>query len=247
MPPGSVMAVVIVEETSRMLQPVEILLIDSQEVLSDALWQFLRSSDDLAVLGVTRNGDSGVRVLQGEGPETLILDIEGTEVDSVADVATAKAFASDSRVLALSSVTHGDAILHAGTCNGGVRVLAGSSSEQVVDTIRELLKSHDVLVSYTPSMPEFRRDPGVELLASRLSPRELDILELVTAGYSNKRIAETYFLSLHTVRTHIQSILIKLGVHSKLEAAIFAVQQRLVSLGGQSAGPLPPQAQVETG
>jgi NarL family two-component system response regulator LiaR len=230
-----------------MPQPVKILLIDNQRVLSDALRQFLWSNDDLAVLGVTENGGTGIRVVQGEGPGMLVLDIEATEVDPVADVVTARAFASDGRVLALSAASHGDTIQHAGGFNGGVRALPGSSSEQVVETIRELLESNDVLVSYTPSTPEFRRDPEVELLASRLSPRERDVLKLVTAGYSNQRIAEACFLSLHTVRTHIQSILVKLGVHSKLEAAIFAVQQRLVSFDGQADGPVTPRAQADTG
>jgi NarL family two-component system response regulator LiaR len=230
-----------------MPQPVKILLIDSQRVLTDALKEFLWSNDDLAVLGVSQNGGTGVRVVQGEGPGMLVLDLEGTDASPAADAARARAFASDGRVLALSALSHSDTIAHAGSFNGGVRVLAGASSEQVVETIRELLESNDVLVSYTPSTPEFRRDPEVELLASRLSPRERDVLKLVTAGYSNQRIAEACFLSLHTVRTHIQSILVKLGVHSKLEAAIVAVQQRLVSFDGQADGPVPPRAQADTG
>jgi DNA-binding NarL/FixJ family response regulator len=227
--------------------PVKVLLVDSQKVLTDALTEFLWSNDDLAVLGVAKGGDAGVRVVQGDGPGMLVLDIERTTARSAADVATARAFASDGRVLAVSAASHSDTIRHAGTSNGGVRVLAGVSSGQVLETIRELLESHDVLVSYTPSAPEFRRAPEVELLASRLSPRELDVLELVTAGYSNQRIAEACLLSPHTVRTHIQSILVKLGVHSKLEAAIFAVQQGLVPFGGQADGPVPAQAHAETG
>jgi DNA-binding NarL/FixJ family response regulator len=230
-----------------MLQAVKILLVDNQKVLTDALTKLLLSSDDLAVLGVTQNGGTGVRVVQGEGPGTLVLDLEESGAGPAGDATTARALASDGRVLALSALSHSDTIQHAGTSEADVRALAGSSSEQVVETIRELLECYDVLVSYTPSTPEFHRDPEVELLAGRLSPRELDVLELIAAGYSNQRIAEACFLSLHTVRTHIQSILVKLGVHSKLEAAILAVQQRLVSFGGQVDGPVAPQAQAGTG
>jgi two-component system, NarL family, nitrate/nitrite response regulator NarL len=60
---------------------------------------------------------------------------------------------------------------------------------------------------------------------SRLSPRERQVLSLLSRGWDNTRIARELFTSQHTVRTHIQNILEKLGMHSKLEAATFAMQQ----------------------
>jgi DNA-binding NarL/FixJ family response regulator len=60
---------------------------------------------------------------------------------------------------------------------------------------------------------------------------------LVTRGYSNRRIAEVSYLSLNTVRTHVQNVLVKLGVHSKLEAAALAVRQGLVPAGDGRDGP----------
>jgi DNA-binding NarL/FixJ family response regulator len=227
-----------------MNHPVKILLMDNQRVLADALGQLLISEDDLAIVGMARNGNSGVRIVRGGGRELLVLDVETTASDPIAEIVMAKASASDSSVLALSGASHADTIVNAGAFNHGTCLLTGASSRQVVDTIRDLLEDHDVLVSYTPSAPRFRRDPGVELLASWLSPRELDVLELIVAGYSNQRIAETYLLSLHTVRAHIHSILIKLGVHSKLEAAILAVQQRLVDFGDETVRPLSARAQT---
>lgn len=224
--------------------PVKILLMDNQRVLADALGQLLMTENDLAVVGMARNGDTGVYIVRGGGREMLVLDVEPTASDPMAEIVMAKANASDRRVLALSAASHADTIVPAGASNGGTCLLTGASSKQVVDTIRDLLEDHDVLVSYTPSAPPFRRDPGIELLASRLSPRELGVLELIVAGYSNRRIAETCLLSLHTVRTHIHSILVKLGVHSKLEAAILAVQQRLVDFGDETVRPLSPQAQT---
>jgi two-component system, NarL family, nitrate/nitrite response regulator NarL len=221
---------------------VKILLIDNLEVLTDALRRFLYSDDDLAVLGVT---DSGVRVVRGGRDETLVLDLESSAGGAMAEMGAASL---DSRVLALSAANHTDTILRAEALNAGTCVLADTSGKRVADAIDELLEEHDILVSYTPSAPAFQRDPAIDLLVSRLSPREREVLELVTVGYSNQRIAETYFLSLHTVRTHIQSILIKLGVHSKLEAAIFAVQHRLVAFGGEAAETLLPRRQpVQTG
>jgi DNA-binding NarL/FixJ family response regulator len=76
---------------------------------------------------------------------------------------------------------------------------------------------------HSPSPPE--RDLHAELLLRSLSGRERQVL-----GYSNRRIAEACYLSLNTVRTHVQNVLVKLGVHSKLEAAALAVRQGLVQI-----------------
>jgi DNA-binding NarL/FixJ family response regulator len=83
-------------------------------------------------------------------------------------------------------------------------------------------------VGLDPERPE--RDLHAELLLRSLSERERQILELLARGYSNRRIAEACYLSLNTVRTHVQNVLVKLGVHSKLEAAALAVRQGLVRI-----------------
>jgi DNA-binding NarL/FixJ family response regulator len=81
---------------------------------------------------------------------------------------------------------------------------------------------------HSPDGPEL--DLHVELLLRSLSERERQVLGLLARGYSNRRIAETCYLSLNTVRTHVQNVLVKLGVHSKLEAAALAVRQGLVRI-----------------
>ena len=75
------------------------------------------------------------------------------------------------------------------------------------------------------------RDHHAELLLRSLSEREREVLTLLARGYSNRRIAEACYLSLNTVRTHVQNVLVKLGVHSKLEAAALAVRRGLVPAG----------------
>ena len=81
---------------------------------------------------------------------------------------------------------------------------------------------------HSPTAPE--RDLHAELLLRSLSGRERQVLGLLARGYSNRRIAEACYLSLNTVRTHVQNVLVKLGVHSKLEAAALAVRQGLVQI-----------------
>jgi DNA-binding NarL/FixJ family response regulator len=212
----------------------KIVLIDRHEKVAEGLRLLLQSEEDLAVVGVARNGDTGLRVMRGHGPDVLVLDLQSSHEDLVKVIAETRAAAPSSRILALSTAERTKSILADAGAGADAEMLGDRSDEELVTAIREFVDGYNVFVSCTPPEPAYRRDPEIELLASTLSRRERDVLKLVTAGYSNQRIAETCFLSMHTVRTHVQSILVKLGVHSKLEAAIFAIQHRLVQVSNQA-------------
>jgi DNA-binding NarL/FixJ family response regulator len=74
--------------------------------------------------------------------------------------------------------------------------------------------------------------PSVELLVRTLTPREREFLALLATGCSNRRIAEATQLSYLTIRSHMQNLLLKLGVHSQLEAVAFAVEHGIVAVDG---------------
>jgi two-component system, NarL family, nitrate/nitrite response regulator NarL len=80
--------------------------------------------------------------------------------------------------------------------------------------------------------PRLGGDPSVELRVRTLTTREREILGLLAIGWSNRRIAEATQLSYLTVRSHMQNLLLKLGVHSQLEAVAFAVEHGIVETRG---------------
>jgi DNA-binding NarL/FixJ family response regulator len=216
------------------VKPVKIVLVDRHETVAEGLRLLLQNEEDLAIVGIARNGDTGLRVMRGDRPDVLVLDLQSSREDLVRVIAETKAVAPDSRILALSTAEHTKSILADAGAGADADMLGDRSEEELVAAIQEFVEGYNVFVSCTRPQPAYRRDPEIELLVSTLSPRERDVLKLVTAGYSNQRIAEACFLSMHTVRTHVQSILVKLGVHSKLEAAIFAIQHRLVQVGSEA-------------
>jgi DNA-binding NarL/FixJ family response regulator len=95
---------------------------------------------------------------------------------------------------------------------------------------REGSRQPEGLLDAVHSPDPAERDLHAELLLRSLSMRERQVLGLLARGYSNRRIAEACYLSLNTVRTHVQNVLVKLGVHSKLEAAALAVRQGLLQI-----------------
>jgi DNA-binding NarL/FixJ family response regulator len=212
----------------------KIVLIDRHEKVAEGVRRLLQNGGDLAVVGVARNGDTGLRVMRGDGPDVLVLDLRSSREDLVKVIAETRAVAPNSRILVLSTAERTRSILADARVGADADVLGAPSDEKLVAAMRGFVEGYNVFVSFAPPEPAYRRDPEIELLVSTLSRRERDVLRLVTAGYSNQRIAETCFLSMHTVRTHVQSILVKLGVHSKLEAAIFAIEHRLVQISNEA-------------
>jgi DNA-binding NarL/FixJ family response regulator len=219
-------------EPEEAAKRVKIVLVDRHETVVEGLRLLLQDEDDLAVVGVARNGDTGLRVMRGERPDVLVLDLQSSRDDLLGAITETSAAAPSSRILALSTAERTKSVL-AGA-NTDAEMLHDRSDEELVAAIGRFVEDYNVFVSCTLPKPVYCRDPEIELMVSTLSPRERDVLKLVTAGYSNQRIAETCYLSMHTVRTHVQSILVKLGVHSKLEAAIFAIQHRLVQVAGEA-------------
>jgi DNA-binding NarL/FixJ family response regulator len=143
----------------------------------------------------------------------------------------AKAKAPGTKVVVLSADTRRETVdlaMEAGADGFLAKDLAGW---QLATAIRKLLEGSSAPV--TPALPPRPvRDPSVELRVRTLSAREREILGLLVNGHSNRRIAEECYLSLNTVRTHVQNVLVKLGVHSKLEAVAFALEHQVVPLGG---------------
>jgi two-component system, NarL family, response regulator LiaR len=224
-----------VKEKDDVHGPVQIILVDNHQILAESLRLFLENQEDLAVVSVSRNGDTGLRVMYGDGPQVLVLDLSPRS-DLPGVLERAQDAAPSSRIVALSTADHAEIMRAARLPKGDLQVVKIASSEQLVQAFRDAPEGARILISYNQPTPEYRREPEIDLLVRTLSRRERDILELITAGYTNQRIAEARCLSMHTARTHIQNILVKLGVHSKLEAAIFAVQHHLVPLEGEPHG-----------
>jgi DNA-binding NarL/FixJ family response regulator len=114
-------------------------------------------------------------------------------------------------------------------------VAKDASSHQVAGAIRALVAGKGSVVTPAEPASSPARDPSVDLRVRTLSSREREILGLLANGWSNRRIAEECSLSVNTVRSYIEHLLAKLGLHSKLEAIVFAFEQGLVLPRGDSA------------
>jgi DNA-binding NarL/FixJ family response regulator len=212
---------------------ITLVLADDHEVFAEGLSMVLDAEEDLQVLGLASDGAEALELLDGDPPAVLLLDAHMPRTDVTAVLREVKQRAPGTKVLVLSADTRSETVNTVIAAGADGFLAKDVSSPQVATTIRRIVGGHQGPITTVPARPS--RDPGVELLVRTLSVREREILGYLSAGWSNRRIAEQCFLSLNTVRTHVQNILVKLGVHSKLEAVAFALEHRVVEAAGNGS------------
>ncbi len=204
-----------------MNQHVSVLLADDHDIFVEGISVLLDAERDLEVVALARDARQAVEALRVHRPDVLVVDahLPGDEVDEILGAARGV-----TRSLAL--VESPTAQVAAWLERGADAVLSKQvSAGQLAHTIRALAEGHTGSAPVAPRRHPPRGDGHFDPRLRSLSQREREILSLLMSGYSNRRIAEECVLSLNTVRAHVQSVLIKLGVHSKLEAATFAMRQ----------------------
>jgi DNA-binding NarL/FixJ family response regulator len=215
------------------LNRITLVLADDHEVFAEGLSMVLDAEEDLQVLGLASDGAEALELVDGDPPAVLLLDAYMPRTDVTAVLREVKQRAPGTKVLVLSADTRRETVNTVLAAGADGFLAKDVSSPQVATTIRKIVGGHQGPITALP--PRTSRDPGVELLVRMLSTREREILGYLSAGWSNRRIAEQCFLSLNTVRTHVQNILVKLGVHSKLEAVAFALEHRVVEAAGNGS------------
>ena len=195
-----------------MRQPVRVVLADDHDAFVEGLGMVLSAEDDLEIVALAGDGASTLQAVRTHHPDVLVVDTE-MPGPAVAELVRLVGQADPAPPHPARPAGHAAPQPR----DGGAPEREGNRPPGGVPG-----------AVHSPGRPE--RDLHAELLLRSLSDRERQVLDLLARGYSNRRIAEACYLSLNTVRTHVQNVLVKLGVHSKLEAAALAVRQGLVRI-----------------
>jgi DNA-binding NarL/FixJ family response regulator len=200
---------------------IRVVIVDDHRVLAELLTAALSMSDDVAVLESVGTATDAIARVGALQPDVVILDYDLPDSDGVSAIPSIKDACTTCRVLMLTSYTDpvilSDA-LDAG-CDGFVTKRNGAS--EILSAVLAVA-SDETPVSADMVHSLIRREVGG--VGSDLTERELDILRSASLGHSNKEIAAELYLSVNTVRNHMQHVLNKLGAHSKLEATAIAVR-----------------------
>ena len=188
---------------------------------------FLSLEPDLEVVGEASNGREAVAMARELRPDVVLMDLLMPVMDGIEATEAIRSEMPDVEVIALTSVLEDTAV------SGAVR--AGAIGYLLKDTDAEELKraiqaAAEGRVHLAPeAAARLMREVRASESPEELTEREAEVLRLVARGQANKQIASSLFVSEKTVKAHVSSILMKLGVQSRTQAALHAVRTGLVS------------------
>jgi DNA-binding NarL/FixJ family response regulator len=216
-------------------QPIRVLLVDDHAVVRRGLLGFLELLDDITVVGEADNGRTALEVARSVQPDVVLMDLLMPEVDGIAATASIKSEMPDVEVVALTSFVEEARVTAALEAGASGFILKDAEADDVANAIRAAYRGE---VHLDPAVAgllarRVRERASAPLAQEALTDREREVLALVARGLSNKAIAERLAITERTARTHVSNILGKLGLASRTQAALYAVEHKLVSEPGQ--------------
>jgi two-component system nitrate/nitrite response regulator NarL len=218
----------------RRSQPVRILIADDHPIFRDGLKRLLESEGEFKVIGEACDGVEAVALARQLIPEIMLLDLAMPRRQGLETLRELASDARSVRVILLTAAAEKEQIVEALQLGARGVVLKDSATQILLKSIRAVMngeywvgrESVSNLVQYlrtlvTPASALPQRNKY------RLTPRELEIIAAVVAGFANKEIAQYFKISEDTVKHHLSNIFDKVGVSSRLELALFAVNQSL--------------------
>lgn len=209
---------------------IRVVIADDHAVVRQGLKTFLELQDDIEVVGDVADGEAAVAAVEREAPDVVLMDLVMPGVDGVEAIRRIREGRPQARVLVLSSFLDDERLFPAVRAGAAGYLLKDVEPRELVKAIRTVHGGEALLHPAVAArlMDEFAAGPAPEPSTDGLTEREREVLALIARGLPNKLIARDLSISEKTVKAHVSSILGKLGVSDRTQAALFAVRSGLV-------------------
>jgi DNA-binding NarL/FixJ family response regulator len=216
-----------------MQEKIRILLADDHPVVRDGLAAMLRTQPDLEVVGEVSDGEQALLQARNDPPDVILLDLEMPRLDGVETLRALRRDQPQIKVIVFTAFDDDERIVGAVQAGAQGYLLKGAPREEVFEAIRVVHGGGSLLQPLVASKLMRHMSASVQAAGALVEPltqRETEVLELLSAGMTNKAIAERLVVSERTVKFHVSSILGKLGANNRTEAVSLAAQKGLIEL-----------------
>jgi NarL family two-component system response regulator LiaR len=203
---------------------IRVLIVDDHEMVRSGLARFLLVADDLELVGEASTGAEAVRLSDVLRPDVVLMDMVMPDMDGVAATRAIRERNPDVRVIALTSFPEEDLVQKALEAGALSYLMKNVEAEELSAAIR-LAKENRSMLAAEAAQALIRQATDPPPSGHGLSPRERQVLTLMTRGLSNRTIAERLVITGSTVEFHVSNILAKLGVGSRTEAVALALRR----------------------
>ena len=219
-------------------KPIRILICDDHAVVREGLRALIATESDIDIVGEAADGEKAVTAYRTLKPDVTLLDMVMPRMDGLAAIRTIKGEFPDARILVLTSFAEDDMVFPAIKSGALGYLLKDSSPDELIRAIRDVNRGE---ASLHPSIArrlilELSQPTSLPPTPEPLTERELEVLKLVAKGYSNEEIAAALVVSERTARGHVSSILSKLHLANRTQAALYALREGIASLDNQTDG-----------
>jgi DNA-binding NarL/FixJ family response regulator len=209
-----------------------VVLVDDQALVRAGFRMILGAEPDLEVVGEAGDGRAAVEVVAAVQPDVVLMDVRMPEMDGIEATRLITTAGTAPRVLMLTTFDLDELVYDALRAGASGFLLKEAPPEQLVAGVRTVAAGEQLLApSVTRRLIErftAQAPPGPAPAVDELTPRELEVLQLVARAMTNAEIAAHLFVSETTVKTHVARILMKLGLRDRVQAVVLAYERGLV-------------------
>jgi two-component system NarL family response regulator len=216
--------------------PIKVLVVDDHALFRRGLQMVLEQEPDIEVVGEASDGAEAVTVASDTTPDIVLMDVRMPKRGGIDACTAIKDTVPSAKIIMLTISDEEGDLYEAIKAGATGYLLKEISIEEVASAIRAVYGGQSLI---SPSMAsklltEFaamiKKDERQHVPTPRLTEREMDVLKLVATGLNNRDIARDLFISENTVKNHVRNILEKLQLHSRMEAVVYAVREKLLEI-----------------
>jgi two-component system, NarL family, response regulator DevR len=207
-------------------KPITVFLLDDHEIVRRGLRDLLEAEGDIEVVGEASTQEQAVGRVHALDPDVAVLDVRLQDGNGVEACREIRSLHPRTACLILTSYADDEALFEAIMAGAAGYVLKQIRANDLVDAIRRVAAGQNLLDPAVTArvLERLRRGPEEDELIARLSPQERQVLLLLAEGLTNRQIAERLYLAEKTIKNYVTSVLAKMGLTRRTEAAVYAAR-----------------------
>ncbi|WP_040981941.1 response regulator [Oceanobacillus jeddahense] len=211
---------------------IRVVVIDDHDVVRKGIISFLQTEDDIEIAGQADSGFKGAELVIQERPEVVLMDLIMENGDGIEATKQIMSSYPECKVIILTSYYDNEQVIPALEAGAFSYLLKTSNAQEIANAVRKAAKDENVIEPKVASkmMTSFRSP--VKKLHEDLTERELEVLLCIGDGMTNQEISEKLYIGIKTVKTHVSSILSKLEVNDRTQAAVYVHRNQLFKASG---------------